>query len=97
LLARLPIERERPKPNAFNRRKPATKPQFRRKETYIATGRERASRRESGEINRRQIRDCSVAECIQSEEACYEAASQSEAKPKMHQEEKQQAEERVKR
>jgi hypothetical protein len=43
------------------------------------------------------MRDCNAAECMQSEKACYEAAIPSEAKPKMHQQKKEQAEERVER
>jgi hypothetical protein len=38
-------------------------------ENDIASGRERASRRESGEINRKQMRGSNGAECIQSEKA----------------------------
>jgi hypothetical protein len=46
---------------------------------------------------RNQMRDCNGAECIQSEKACYEAAIPSEATSKIHQEGKEQAEERVER
>jgi hypothetical protein len=49
------------------------------------------------ELNRKQMRGSNDAECIQSEKACLEAAIPSEAKPTMHQEEKEQAEQRVER
>jgi hypothetical protein len=65
-------------PNAFSRRKPATK-------LYSV----------QREFNRKQMRGSSEAECTQSEKACFEAAIPSEAKPTMHQEEKEQAEQRV--
>jgi hypothetical protein len=58
-------------------------------ETDTASGRKRASRRE------RQKKEWgNEAICIQSKKACYEAATQSEAKPTLHQEDKEQAEEK---
>jgi hypothetical protein len=47
----------------------------------IASGRERASGRESGEINRKQMRGSNGAEYIQREKACSEAAIPSQAHP----------------
>jgi hypothetical protein len=49
------------------------------------------------ELNRKQMRGSNEDECIQSEKACLEAAIPSEAKPAMHQEEKEQAKQRVER
>jgi hypothetical protein len=51
--------------------------------------------RNSVERKRKQMRGNNEGECIQSEKACFEAAISSEAKPTMHHEEKEQAEERV--
>jgi hypothetical protein len=97
--------------NGFNRRKPPTKPQFGRKRVKQKAN-ERGqwrrlhsvgesllrSRNSVGrDLNRKQMRGSNEAECIQSEKACLEAAIPSEAKPSMHQEEKEQAEKRVER
>jgi hypothetical protein len=41
-------------------------------------------------------KEISEAKCIQSKKTCYEAAIESEAKPTLYQEEKEQAEERGK-
>jgi hypothetical protein len=96
-------------PNAFSRRKLATKPQSSRKKEK-ANEREQWSRLHSvgesllrsrnsvgRELNRKKMRDSNEADCIQPEKACLEAAIPSEATPTMHHEEKEQAEERVKR
>jgi hypothetical protein len=45
-------------------------------------------------IDRKKRRGISEAVCIQSKKACYEGAIQSEAKPTLPQEEKEQAKER---
>jgi hypothetical protein len=104
-------KRKQMEPNAFSRRKLATKPQFSgKKEKEKANKREQWSRMHSvGESllrsrnpvgrtrKRKQMRGSNGTECIQLEKACYEASIPSEAKPTMHHEEKEQAEERVKR
>jgi hypothetical protein len=61
-------------------------------ENDIASGSERASRRESEEVNRKQMSESNGAEYIQTERFCYEAAQ-----PKLHQNEKDQAVERSER
>jgi hypothetical protein len=97
--------------SAFSRGKLATRPQFsRKKEKDKANEREQWRRTHSvgksllrsrnsvgRELNRKQMRGSSEAECLQSEKACFEAAIPSEAKPTMHQEEKEQAEQRMER
>jgi hypothetical protein len=59
-------------------------------ETDTVSGREGARRRE----REKERRGISEALCIQSNKTCYEAVIQSEAKPTLPQEEKEQAQER---
>jgi hypothetical protein len=81
--------------NASSRRKPATKPSYCqdhivRSETGTASGREGASTRDRQKkrVGRNE------AECIHPMKACYEAIIQSDAKPTLPKEGKEQAHER---
>jgi hypothetical protein len=88
------------KPNAFSRRKPVWNSQFSRKrDKQKANEMERWNRTHSvGESLLRShnlIGRESNRKIIQPEKAWFEAVIPSEAKPTMHQQEKEQAEERV--
>jgi hypothetical protein len=73
------------KPNAFSRRRLATKPSFSRKRNRPCLRKRKSKHKRERATNR--------VEC-QLKKVCYEAAIQSEAKPTLPQEEKEQVQER---